>query len=307
MAVALELHHVLKQYKADKPAVDGVSFAVGEGSCFGLLGPNGAGKSTIMKMIAGIIPADQGEIKLFNDTMTPARFRVAHSIGYVPQEITLYESLSAVQNLNFFGKLYGLRGKQLQNRIQTVLEQVGLSDRASDKVGTYSGGMKRRINIAAALLHEPRLVVLDEPTVGIDPQSRNHIFELIRSMQRKGITVLYSTHYMEEVELLCDELAIVDHGKVIAQGALRDVLGQHVKSALYVEVDDWSVPEQLAGMTAVRAEGSGWLIESANPLKTLHELAGALLQSGKHVRALELQQPSLESIFIQLTGAELRD
>lgn len=307
MAAALKLQDVLKQYKADKPAVNGVSLSVAEGSCFGLLGPNGAGKSTIMKMIAGIISSDQGEIKLFNQTMTPARFRTAHSIGYVPQEITLYESLSAVQNLHFFGKLYGLRGKHLQNRIQTVLEQVGLSDRARDKVGTYSGGMKRRINIAAALLHEPKLVVLDEPTVGIDPQSRNHIYELIRDMQRKGITVLYSTHYMEEVEFLCNELAIIDHGKVIAQGALRDVLGQHVKSALYVEVDDWSVPEQLAEVTAVRIEGNGWLIESINPLKTLHELAGVLLQSGKHVRALELQQPSLESVFIQLTGAELRD
>lgn len=307
MKVALQLDNVFKQYKAGKQAVNGVSFRVAEGSCFGLLGPNGAGKSTIMKLIAGIIPLDQGEITLLERPIAQMRGRLGQSVGYVPQEITLYESLSAWQNLHFFGKMYGLRGKHLQERIALVLEQVGLSERARDKVGSYSGGMKRRINIAAALLHEPKLVVLDEPTVGIDPQSRNHIFELIRGMQKAGITVLYSTHYMEEVELLCDELAILDHGRVIAAGELREVLGQHMGSAVYVEVDNWQGPEQLFANAKVRAEGNGWLIEGSSALQIMHELTGALLQSGHQVRALELQQPTLESVFIKLTGAALRD
>lgn len=307
MKAALQLENVFKQYKAGKQAVNGVSFRMAEGSCFGLLGPNGAGKSTIMKLIAGIIPLDQGEITLLERPIAQMRGKLGQSVGYVPQEITLYESLNAWQNLHFFGKMYGLRGRHLQERIALVLEQVGLSERARDKVGSYSGGMKRRINIAAALLHEPKLIVLDEPTVGIDPQSRNHIFELIRSMQKAGITVLYSTHYMEEVELLCDELAILDHGRVIAAGELREVLGQHMGSAVYVEVENWQGPEQLFANANVRAEGNGWLIEGSSALQIMHELTGALLQSGHQVQALELQQPTLESVFIKLTGAALRD
>jgi len=308
MQIVLSVEQLFKKYK-DRYAVNGISFQVRAGTCFGLLGPNGAGKSTIMKMISGIIQADQGKISLMDATEALHRGAIGKYVGYVPQDITLYEQLSAYQNLEFFGTMYGQRGNELKERIETVLNQVGLSDRAGDPIATYSGGMKRRINIAAALLHKPKLVVLDEPTVGIDPQSRNHIFELIRKMKREGTTIIYSTHYMEEAEALCDELAIIDHGKVIASGSVNDVMGRHARPVVYVEADGWNEQMLLssASNVQVQAQGNGWLIESENALQLIHDLSDHFLQSGQRVQALELQQPSLETVFLKLTGTELRD
>lgn len=307
MKAVLKVEQIMKTYGSGRRAVDGIQFQVQEGSCFGLLGPNGAGKSTLMKIIAGITQADQGSITLLNHETKANREVIGMNVGYVPQDITLYEQLSGRQNLYFFGKMYGLHGSKLKERVTEVLSEVGLTDRADEAVTTYSGGMKRRINIAAALLHKPKLVVLDEPTVGIDPQSRNHIFEMIRTMKRSGTTIIYSTHYMEEAEALCDELAIIDHGKIIAKGDLYEVLEQHAMPAVYVEADDWSAPSELASANRIQAQGSGWLIEGTNALKLLHEVSDELLRGGHRVRALQLQQPSLDSVFMKLTGTALRD
>jgi len=307
MAAVLKVEQIVKSYGSGRRAVDSIQLEVKKGSCFGLLGPNGAGKSTLMKIVAGIIQADQGRITLLDQPITANQRVVGSYIGYVPQDITLYEQLSGRQNLHFFGKMYGLSGSELKERISTVLTDVGLTDRADEVVSTYSGGMKRRINIAAALLHRPQLVVLDEPTVGIDPQSRNHIFEMIRKMKREGTTIIYSTHYMEEAEALCDELAIMDHGKIIAKGKLYEVLEQHTMPAVYVEADGWSAPSELAAASSIQAQGSGWLIEGANALQLLHDISDELLRSGQRVRALQLQQPTLDSVFMKLTGTALRD
>lgn len=306
MRHVLEMDNVVKQYSG-KTALDEVSISVQEGCCFGLLGPNGAGKSTMMKIITGIVSADRGNIRVLNLNLQEQISSIRRQIGYVPQEITLYDKLSAVQNLKFFGEMYGLRGTDLKKRIAHVLEQVGLTDRASEAIRTYSGGMKRRINIAAALMHNPKLVILDEPTVGIDPQSRNHIFEMIRELRKSGVTIIYSTHYMEEVEALCDEIAIIDHGKVVTQGSLHNLLEQYAVKAVYVEADSLIQPPEIVGVNQVSREGQGWLLESEDALSTLQVISKTLSDSGAQVRALELMKPSLDSVFLKLTGTKLRD
>lgn len=306
MKKVLEINHLTKQY-GDKKAIDQISFSVKEGSCFGLLGPNGAGKSTTMKIIAGIIESNAGDVHAFGLDVAKEREAMRMQIGYVPQEITLYEQLSARENLLFFGEMYGLRGKELNQRIDQVLQQVGLSDRAKDVVRTFSGGMKRRINIAAALLHQPKLLILDEPTVGIDPQSRNHIFEMIRKLNAAGVTIIYSTHYMEEVETLCDELAIIDHGKVIVQGSLESLLDQYAQSAIYLETESMLNLPELSSTKSVTSEGRGWMIETDHPLDTIGEISERMKQNGVIVKALEITRPSLEKVFLGLTGTSLRD
>lgn len=311
MTMAIEVEQVSKRYAGGQQALDKISFQVRAGGCFGLLGPNGAGKSTMMKIITGVLEQDQGTMRIFaNHPIAPALGKanaVKQQIGYVPQDITLYEQLSAQQNLAFFGRMYGLKGERLKQRIAHVLEQTGLAERASTPIATFSGGMKRRINIAASLLHEPRLVVMDEPTVGIDPQSRNHIFQWIHALVQQGVTIIYSTHYMEEAEELCDDIAIMDQGRIIAQGPLHDLLNRHAKQAVYIELQDEARPSALAGVQTMTQRGAGWVLESDNALQTLHALSADLLQNGQQVRALELLHPSLSSVFLNLTGTALRD
>lgn len=287
--VVLEVVQLTKQY-GGKQALGGVSFQVKEGSCFGLLGPNGAGKSTTMKIITGILRADSGEALVMGQDMMKHADAVRHHIGYVPQEITLYDKLSARQNLTFFGEMYGVKGRELKSRIEEVLGQVGLADRAGEAVGSYSGGMKRRINFAAALLHHPKIVILDEPTVGIDPQSRNHIFEMIRSLRDSGMSVIYSTHYMEEVEALCDDIAIIDHGKVVVQGSLHELLEQYAVKAVYVEADRLEDEPSGAGVRSAVRSGRGWLLETERPLQTMQQISGWLEETGRTVRSLELKR-----------------
>lgn len=306
MEYALETKDLVKRY-GEHTALNRVGFQVKAGSCFGLLGPNGAGKSTTMKIITGITEANEGEVKVLGMDHKKQTDAIRRQVGYVPQELTLYETLSAHANLVFFGEMYGVRGAALKRRIAEVLEQVGLSDRAKDAVNTFSGGMKRRINIAAALLHEPKLVILDEPTVGIDPQSRNHIFEMIRRLKSEGVSIVYSTHYMEEVESLCDDIAIIDHGKVIAQGSLDQLLEEYASSAVYVETAGTGVIPEIAGVTGIRAHGKGWILESDDPLDTMNRISTELIREGRPVKALELMRPSLESVFLKLTGTSLRD
>jgi ABC-2 type transport system ATP-binding protein len=307
MSTAIEVTGLEKAY-AGKPAVNHIHFQVQKGSCFGLLGPNGAGKSTTMKILSCITQADRGSVQVLGYDVAKQAEEVKKFIGYVPQNITLYEKLSAYDNLVFFGELYGVRGKALKERIMEVLHQVGLADRANDAVGTFSGGMMRRINIAAALLHRPKFMILDEPTVGIDPQSRNHIFELIRTLKEEGMTIIYSTHYMEEVEALCDDVAIIDHGEVVAKGALNDILAQYGGKSVYLELEGDIEPNlTLIEGSSVARHGRGWKIETDNVLNTISEVAELCQMKGYKPIQLEVVRPSLEMVFLQLTGTSLRD
>ncbi|GIM46194.1 putative ABC transporter ATP-binding protein YfiL [Collibacillus ludicampi] len=306
MTAVLEVENLSKAY-GSKQALRNVSFSVEAGTCFGLLGPNGAGKSTTMKIITGIIDRDDGTVTVLGHDSKREREEIRKKVGYVPQEITLYEKLSAFDNLVFFGELYGVRGPVLKKRIDEVLELVGLADRAKDAVGTFSGGLKRRINIAAALLHKPKLIILDEPTVGIDPQSRNHIFNMIRELKEEGVTVVYSTHYMEEAEALCDHIAIIDHGQVIAQGSLEELLDNYGRKSVYVEAEGWSELPQLPHVKQIKEEKRGWMIETDHLLETMNSITRAALEQDIIVHQLEIKRPSLETVFLSLTGTSLRD
>lgn len=306
MTIALEVNALRKSF-GDKVVLDDVSFHVRKGACFGLLGPNGAGKSTTMKILSCVLDADEGDVSVFGMDIRRCARQVRERIGYVPQSITLYEKLSACENLSFFGSMYGVRGAVLRRRIADALERVGLADRAREPVAAYSGGMKRRVNMAAALLHEPQLLILDEPTVGIDPQSRNHIFEVLRLLKREGVTIVYSTHYMEEVEALCDDLAIIDRGKVVVAGELEDVLDRYGTKSVYLEVEGLEQPPQVPSVRSVSRKGRGWLLETEAVLEAVRQLADVCLQRGWTVKQLEIVRPSLETVFLHLTGTSLRD
>lgn len=306
MESVLDVKHLMKSYGKQQALTD-VTFAVRSGSCFGLLGPNGAGKSTTMKIVTGIVEADGGTAELFGMNAVKQRHTISRRIGYVPQAITLYEKLSAHDNLVFFGKMYGLQGKQLKKRISDVLELVGLTNKAKAAVRTFSGGMKRRINMAAAMLHEPALLILDEPTVGIDPQSRNHIFEMIRSLKAEGVTIIYSTHYMEEVEVLCDEVAIIDQGKVIAQGSLKQLLDRYSKKSVYAEIDGLQELPSFREAVNIDRKDNGWLIETDNVTDTMHHILQTAKEQQWELSRLEITRPSLENVFLSLTGTRLRD
>lgn len=306
MTRTVEIENLTKHY-GNQPALQEVSFAVLEGTCFGLLGPNGAGKSTTMKIITGIIEGDGGSARVFGLDLLKNRDSVRRRIGYVPQEITLYDKISAYNNLVFFGELYGVRGRELSKRIGEVLAQVGLSDRAKDPVKTFSGGMKRRINMAGALLHKPSLLILDEPTVGIDPQSRNHIFGMIRQLQAEGVTIIYSTHYMEEVESLCDDIAIIDHGRVLIQGSLELLLEQYGTRAIFLEAEGFQELPELPFASKVYGKNRGWLIETESLLETMQTIVAAALEKSIKVKNLRFEHPSLETVFLNLTGTHLRD
>jgi linearmycin/streptolysin S transport system ATP-binding protein len=269
-------------------AVDGLSLSVGRGEVFGLLGPNGAGKSTTVHMAVGIVTPDAGQVDVggLGSPMQPA---VRGRIGVAPQALSLYELLTADENLRFFGKMYGLSGASLDARATRALEFVGLADRRRDLVGTYSGGMKRRLNLAAAILHDPDLVLLDEPTVGVDPQSRNAIFESLVALKRAGKTIVYTTHYMEEAARLCDRVAIIDHGKLLALDTVRGLTQAH------------GGPPTLV----LRTEAGEERIETREPLAELNRLAAA---RGTAMPAdFEVVMPTLEQVFLHLTGRSLRD
>lgn len=309
----LQVTEIAKRF-GTKQAVDGVSFAVERGESFGLLGPNGAGKSTTIAMISGLIPADRGEIHVGGVNILAKPGVARRAMGVVPQDIALYPTLSARENLNFWGAMYGLSGRDLATRVDEALEIVSLSDRQKDRIQTYSGGMKRRINIAASLLHQPALLIMDEPTVGIDPQSRNHILETIQRLNReKGMTVLYTSHYMEEVEYLCTRLAIIDHGKVIAQGNLdevRQVAGSATTVRLRVSEPDEQLVAMIGsvpGVQQAKAEGDEILALVEDTAETLAPLVTAITSVNKRVVGIDVNEPNLESVFLHLTGRALRD
>ncbi|TSE04194.1 ABC transporter ATP-binding protein [Aquimarina algiphila] len=291
-------------------AVNDISFTIKKGEIFGFLGPNGAGKSTTLNMMSTILKSDTGTIHIDGKNSIENSKECKHLIGVVPQEISLYEDLSAYDNLLFWGDLYGIPSKILKERIHTTLELIGLLDRKKDLIKTYSGGMKRRINIAAALLHHPKVLFMDEPTVGIDPQSRNHIFEVIETLNKQGITIVYTTHYMEEVERLCDRIAIIDSGKIIAQGTqsqLKELV--QTKESIQFEFDFLSE----ANVNQLRKLLSYTMTQNKNKLlveSTVKELSNVITACNElqlSIKDIQLNKVNLEAIFLNLTGKQLRD
>ncbi len=308
----VEAKNLVKIFDTNK-AVDGVSFSVEEGEVFGLLGPNGAGKSTLIGVISTLLSPTSGDVVIDGHRVTKEPMAVKKVIGVVPQEIALYPTLTARENLDFWGKMYGLPSSEIKKRTDAVLEIVGLSDRAGDRIDTYSGGMKRRINIAAGLLHNPKVLFMDEPTVGIDPQSRNHILETVKHLNNEGLTVIYTSHYMEEVEFLCDRIAIIDHGKVIAEGTQEDlrllVGNQDIIRASATGLSEDVLPSITAIPDVDKAtlrDGSIDIL-STHGRKVLAEVITTLNDKNVKVSSVEIQEPDLESVFLHLTGRSLRD
>lgn len=301
----IHIQNVKKSY-GTHCALQDVELTIAKGTCFGLVGPNGAGKSTLMKILVGILEEYEGEVLLDNATFHHNRLAIKRRIGYVPQDICLEETLTARDNLLLFGRLYGLSKSQLSKRITEVLRKIGLEDREKSSVSTFSGGMKRRLNIGCALLHDPDIIILDEPTVGVDPQSRRAIFELIHSLKNEGKTLIYSSHYMEEVEQLCDAIGFIDQGKVVEHGPMQEVLARHHHSSIYVEGKQVTA-EVLQGFPLLKEQGAGFSIVSDEPLETLEQLARSFASQAVLPERLELSQARLEDIFIRLTGTSLRD
>ncbi|MFQ5741144.1 MAG: ABC transporter ATP-binding protein [Acidobacteriota bacterium] len=303
----------LRKVYGDLVAVDGVSFSAQPGSIFGLLGPNGAGKSTTIGCISGLLEPTAGHISVLgHDVVTEGKAAKA-SLGIVPQETALYEEVSAAENLSYWGGAYGLRGAELKQRISQVLELAGLLDRARTVVKQFSGGMKRRLNFACGIVHQPRVLLLDEPTVGVDPQSRVRLLDLVREQANQGCCVLYTTHYMEEAQTLCDRIGIIDHGNLIAMGTLQELramLGERDLVRLSGRFDPKVAGRALEKLDEVEVVESGeenLTISVRGASGKLPDLFSALSSAGAEVRETTMIQPSLESLFIKLTGRELRE
>ncbi|MGQ9601017.1 MAG: ABC transporter ATP-binding protein [Anaerolineae bacterium] len=308
----IEINRLVKRY-GDRVAVNEVSFYVQEGEIFGLLGPNGAGKTTTISILATLLPPDQGQVSIGGYDLVRETNQIKPLIGFVPQELALYPTLSAWDNLTFFGRIYGLRGTALKERIAAVLDLVGLRDRAGDAVRTFSGGMKRRLNIAASLIHQPRLLFLDEPTVGVDPQSRNFIFEHIERLKAEGMTIFYTTHYMEEAERLCDRVAIIDEGRILALDTTRGLIGLLGGGIIHVGLASDAIEtlspliRALPHVQVVSILDDRLKIETSEARLALLELIELCNARDVPVLSLEVLEPNLESVFLHLTGKRLRD
>ncbi|MGA4993433.1 ATP-binding cassette domain-containing protein [Nonomuraea bangladeshensis] len=303
--------HELRKTFGDLVAVADVSFAIAAGETYGLLGPNGAGKTTTISMIAGILGRDGGEVLVRGRPHSPSSAWGKRHIGYVPQELALYPDLTARENLRFFARLHGLGRAEARRRIDEVLAVVGLTDRAKDAVKEFSGGMKRRLNIGVGLLHRPPLLILDEPTAGVDPQSRNAILESVAALAGEGTAILYTTHYMEEAERLCDRIGILDLGRIRAEGTRRELVGLVGElDRITLTVEGPRVVPALLALPEVRAatghEGRvEVMVEDVG--RALPRVLGAATEAGVTVRAAEVHEPNLESVFLHLTGKALRD
>ncbi len=314
MSAILEVRNLVKNY-GDFQAVKGVSFEIEEGEIFSLLGPNGAGKTTTVSMLSTLYTPTSGDASIGGYSITKDPMGVRGIIGVVPQDLALYEDLSARENLIFWGQMYNMSGKPLSMRVDEVLEQIGLTDKAKDRVKTYSGGMKRRVNIGVGLLHKPRLLFLDEPTVGIDPQSRRAILDTVKDLNKQGMTLLYITHYMEEAEELSDRVGIFDHGEMIAIGTKKELtqqVGQAETLILHVGENDDSEAlaltlKDIQGVqqaTAVDHEVSVVCAEAEDVLAAVVTKAN---ERGIKIRSIDIREPNLEAVFLHLTGRALRD
>ena len=319
----LEVTGLVKKF-GDFVAVNDVSFSMQEGEIFGLLGPNGAGKSTTISMLTCLYTPNEGNMRIFGHDVVKEATEVKKLIGVVPQDIALYPTLSARDNLVFFGEMYGLKGRDLKERVETVISYVAMAERAKDAIKTYSGGMKRRINLAAGLIHNPKLLFLDEPTVGVDPQSRNHIFESVERLNKEqGMAILYTTHYMEEAERLCDRVAIIDRGKIIAMDTPKNLIGMLGGGLIQIglEREDEELQKAVADLSEVRSASFQPQVETEEEMSTKVVLKvearthanAALVQliqlfNKKDVQMLSLEtlEPNLETVFLHLTGKSLR-
>jgi ABC-2 type transport system ATP-binding protein len=295
-------------------AVESLSLQIHAGECVGLLGPNGAGKTTAISMASGLFPPDRGEITLRGESIRSDTAQAKRLLGVVPQDLALYEELKAVDNLRFFGALYQLSGAALKKAMDHALDFAGLSDRRSDLVKHFSGGMKRRLNLAAALLHDPEILLLDEPTVGVDPQSRNAIFESIADLRQRGKTIIYTTHYMEEVERLCDRVIIIDHGRLIADNSVERLKqqaaqGPRLSIELCEPMDEASLAAlaKISGVLSARASSRRLSVDVSDLQPGTVAVLDFLHQSGRKWMHLNSERPNLESVFLSLTGSKLRD
>ncbi|MBE7325044.1 ABC transporter ATP-binding protein [Nocardioides sp. Y6] len=308
----LTVDHLVRRF-GDLVAVDDVSFRIAPGETYGLLGPNGAGKTTAISMIAGLLRADGGSVTVAGHAMAPDAVEPKRHLGLVPQDLAIYPELTAKENLRFFGKLQGLRGAELTQRVQEVLDLIGLADRAKDRAKEYSGGMKRRLNIGVGLLHKPELLILDEPTVGVDPQSRNSILESVEALSVEGMAVLYTTHYMEEAERLCDRIGIIDSGRLAAEGT-RDELIQLTGGTDTIRLggsgDLTAAAARLRehpGVEQVDADRAGLTLTVRDAPTLVAALVGVATDSGVRLADVEITRPDLESVFLHVTGKALRN
>ncbi|MCL2365723.1 MAG: ABC transporter ATP-binding protein [Oscillospiraceae bacterium] len=305
------MKNVVKRY-GDLTALDHLNLDVAEGEVLGLLGPNGAGKTTAIRTLCGLIDADGGEVQVFGQKQNTHNLKVRRNLGLVTQELTVFNELSAIENLRYFGSLYGLRGAELDENVSEMLDFVGLADRAKKRPKTFSGGMQRRLNIACALVHKPKLVIMDEPTVGIDPQSRNHILESVKQLAKKGTTVLYTSHYMEEVQAICDHISIMDAGRVIADGTIADLMSRiQYEDRINLQAAQPSdrLTEELraiSGVKSVTVEGSHYLITSGAGSGNVNRIMEVAHRNGG-VTGFSEDKPNLEDVFLTLTGKRLRD
>ena len=309
---AIEVLNLQKSF-GENHAVQGVSFDVRQGEIFSLLGPNGAGKTTTISMLSCLLRPNAGDARVMGHSIRSDQIGVKSVLGVVPQDIALYEDLTARENLSFWGKMYGLRGSKLKLRVDEVLDVIGLRDRANERVGKYSGGMKRRVNIGVALLHKPKVIYMDEPTVGIDPQSRRNILDSVVKLKDEGMTVLYTTHYMEEAQELSDHIGIMDHGKLIACGTgeeLVKLVGQQTRIDLTLNGDGVNVMkmwQEIEGVSRVSAEDGLVTVLVADSNLVLPHLFEAAARLSMRITSVDIREPNLEAVFLHLTGRALRD
>jgi len=305
------MKNVVKRY-GENMALDHLDLSIKQGDIVGLLGPNGAGKTTAIRGLCGLIPVDSGEITVFGKKQHINNNDIKRQLGLVTQEISVFKDMTAEQNLRYFGELYGLRGSELKSNIARVLKFIGLTDRANKKPGTFSGGMQRRLNIGCALVHRPKLVIMDEPTVGIDPQSRNHILDSVRQIAAEGTTIIYTTHYMEEVQAICNQISIMDAGRVIASGTLDELVGSTshedtirltAASASNALTEDIKA---ISGVKKVTVNGNQYLIVSGAESGNLNRIMEVAMRHGGVVN-ITADKPNLEDVFLTLTGRKLRD
>jgi ABC-2 type transport system ATP-binding protein len=311
-ASAIEVLDLHRSFGGTK-AVQGVSFKVNQGEIFSLLGPNGAGKTTTISMLSCLLRPDAGDARVMGNSIRSDQMGVKSVLGVVPQDIALYEDLTARENLTFWGKMYGLRGSPLRTRVDEVLEIIGLSDRARERVSKYSGGMKRRVNIGVALLHKPKVIYMDEPTVGIDPQSRRNILDSVIALKNQGMTVLYTTHYMEEAQEISEHVAIMDHGLVIACGTheeLVKLIGGQTRIDLTINVNAASIRpawEKVEGVERVIVEEEKISVLVSDSNLVLPRLFESATKQSTRITSVDIREPNLEAVFLHLTGRALRD
>lgn len=308
----VEVHNLYKSF-GEVQAINHLDLQIREGEIFGLLGPNGAGKSTTINILSMLIQKDKGVVKIFGKDIEQYEMEIKYQMGVVPQELAIFEELSAYENVSFFGSLYGLKKEELKKKALEALAFVGLEDKGKSKAKTFSGGMKRRLNIACGIVHSPKLIIMDEPTVGIDPQSRNYILSSIKELNRRGATVIYTTHYMEEAEAICDRIAIVDRGNVIAvgtQGELASIIDD--KNTIQVMVRDITkvnadILGKIKGVEYVQFEGNRVTISSKKEITNLDKIITYLTETEAKIVGIQTKELDLEDVFLNLTGRKLRD